>query len=413
MKSFLQFLLRAFKYFRSTKRVWRRPPRANLLIIDRGTASPLDEMFAHHTPHIMEIRGESVNMLALLRALPKIHLGAVAYLEAYIDFVKPKLILSRNGDSDTNLWCLKRRKKIKYKVALVQNGWRPDNFGAISISNFEKGSMTIRPNVDCAMIFGLAQADNHLDKFAKSIIGVGSAKLNEINFSKFPKTRKEIVFISEYRHQEFLRNPNFYRVDAIVCKYLASFAIRNSVKIHVAGVMPDRERIEAEKCWFGEQLSGSEWQFHEGSKAESSYSLINDAELVVTVDSTMGYESLSLGKKTAILCSRKFVRSKGREALFDLMSEKTKSHTDSPDFTRGINNRFGASFKFDESGFFWSNIESADEFERVLSNGFSASVAEFEQISRPFADRLMVHDYGNTKIRAYVEGVLTGSLKSN
>ena len=83
MKAFLQFLQRAYKYFRNTKRVWRRPPRASLLIIDRGTASPLDEMFAHHNPHIMEIRGESVNMFALLRALPKIHLGAVAYLEAY------------------------------------------------------------------------------------------------------------------------------------------------------------------------------------------------------------------------------------------------------------------------------------------------------------------------------------------
>jgi len=121
MKSFLQFLLRAFKYFRSTKRVWRRPPRANLLIIDRGTASPLDEMFAHHTPHIMEIRGESVNMLALLRALPKIHLCAVAYLEAYIDFVKPKLILSRTDNNHT-LWQLKRRPNVTYQVALVQNG---------------------------------------------------------------------------------------------------------------------------------------------------------------------------------------------------------------------------------------------------------------------------------------------------
>ncbi|MFZ9651545.1 MAG: hypothetical protein ACO3AI_07480, partial [Ilumatobacteraceae bacterium] len=125
MKAFLQFLQRAFKYFRNTKRVWRRPPRASLLIIDRGTASPLDEMFAHHNPHIMEIRGESVNMFALLRALPKIHLGAVAYLEAYIDFVKPKLILSRNGDSDLNMWRLKRRSRLGYKVALV-HGWRLD-----------------------------------------------------------------------------------------------------------------------------------------------------------------------------------------------------------------------------------------------------------------------------------------------
>jgi surface carbohydrate biosynthesis protein len=80
-------------------------------------------MFAHHNPHIMDIRGESVNMLALLRAVPKIHLGAVAYLEAYIDFVKPKLILSRT-DNNATLWQLKRRPNSTYKVALIQNGWR-------------------------------------------------------------------------------------------------------------------------------------------------------------------------------------------------------------------------------------------------------------------------------------------------
>ncbi|MFM7492524.1 MAG: hypothetical protein ACKO2A_01265, partial [Acidimicrobiaceae bacterium] len=134
MKSFLQFLQRAFKYFRNTKRVWRRPPRASLLIIDRGTASPLDEMFAHHKPHIMEIRGESVNMFALLRALPKIHLGAVAYLEAYIDFVKPKLILSRTDNNHT-LWQLKRRPNVTYKVALIQNGWRLNNAQSLSALN--------------------------------------------------------------------------------------------------------------------------------------------------------------------------------------------------------------------------------------------------------------------------------------
>ena len=412
MKAFLQFLQRAFKYFRNTKRVWRRPSRASLLIIDRGTASPLDEMFAHHNPHIMEIRGESVNMFALLRALPKIRLGAVAYLEAYIDFVKPKLILSRNGDSDLNLWRLKRRAQVQYQVALVQNGWRPDNFGAIPISDHKSSRKKIRPSVDCAMIFGSAQADDRLLEHVYSLTAVGSSKLNMIDFARFPQTLRDIVFISEYRHQEFLKNPDFYRVDAVVCKYLSDFANRNSVEIHVAGVMPDRERIEAEKAWFAEQLAGCNWKFHERSKSESSYLLINDADVVVTVDSTMGYESLALGKKTAILCCRRLHRSEGRQSLFDLMSDKVRSHENPPDLKNGINNRFGASFKFEEVGFFWSNIESTDEFERVLTNVFQASTTEFERISRPIRDQLMVHDYGNTKIRAYVEGVLTDSLES-
>ena len=103
--------------------MWRKPPQADLLIIDRGTASPLDEMFAHHKPHVLDIRGESINMRALLRAVPKIRLGALAYIEAYIDFVKPKLILSRT-DNNATMWQLKRRKNVTYQVALIQNGLR-------------------------------------------------------------------------------------------------------------------------------------------------------------------------------------------------------------------------------------------------------------------------------------------------
>jgi surface carbohydrate biosynthesis protein len=369
-------------------------------------------MFAHHNPHIMDIRGESVNMLALLRAVPKIHLGAVAYLEAYIDFVKPKLILSRNGDSDLNLWRLKRRKNTSYLVALVQNGWRPDKFGAMPISKYEKFG-SVRPKIDIAFVFGLAQGDERVNDYSSEVVGSGSTKLNQIDLSELPYDEKEIVFISEYRHQEFLRNPDFYAIDSTVCRYVADFAIRNNLEVHIAGVMPDAERAAAEQEWFAGQFSGSKWFFHPRQESNSSYYLVNSAKLVVTVDSTMAYESLSMGQKTAILCCRKFKRTKGRETLFDLMLSKLERAGVDISKVDRVNNRFGASLSFPESGFFWSNIESQEEFERVLANVYEASEDEWKRVSRPFADQLMVHDYGNTKIRAYVEGVLTGSLKSN
>ena len=85
----------------------------------------------------MDIRGESVNMLALLRAVPKIHLGAVAYLEAYIDFVNPKLILSRT-DNNPTLWQLKRRPNSTYKVALFQNGWRFEYADSVPHASIQK-----------------------------------------------------------------------------------------------------------------------------------------------------------------------------------------------------------------------------------------------------------------------------------
>jgi hypothetical protein len=42
----------------------------------------------------------------------------------------------------------------------------------------------------------------------------------------------------------------------------------------------------------------------------------------------------------------------------------------------------------------------------------NVSDEQWERDSGWIRDQLMVHDYGNTKIRAYVEGVLTDSLES-
>jgi len=410
MKSFLQFLQRAFKYFRNTKRVWRRPPRASLLIIDRGTASPLDEMFAHHKPHIMEIRGESVNMLALLRALPKIHLGAVAYLEAYIDFVKPKLILSRTDNNHT-LWQLKRRPNVTYKVALIQNGWRPEHFGASTIFNYYQAKSRV-PEIDFAFVFGLAQCDKNLKYFCRNIVVNGSSKLNKLMFVNNNENPIDLLFISEYRTKDMRVNPTLYRVDESVLSYVAKFATKNRIKIEVAGVMEDDLGSFEEFKWFGEHFSGLNWKFHRRNFDSSSYELVSLSKMVVTVDSTMGYECLALGKKVAMLTCRKFERLNGYDELFDtLMRQQAESSVVNTRVDL-IANRFGASLKFEDTGFFWSNIESTDEFERVLTNVFQASAAEFEMISRPIADQLMVHDYGNTKIRAYVEDVLTDSLES-
>ena len=358
----------------------------------------------------MDIRGESVNMLALLRAVPKIHLGAVAYLEAYIDFVKPKLILSRTDNNHT-LWQLKRRPNSTYKVALVQNGWRPEQFGSIEVWKSEIRSGR-KPLIDCAFIFGTGLADIDLTNFLGQIIASGSIKLNQIEKSKPEIAALDIVLISEYRTNDIMLSPDLYDVDRKLNSAILKFAIQRDLEIHVAGAVKNQSGMLEEKSWYQAQFGDNKWKFHPRNST-SSYGLVASAKMVVTVDSTMGYEALSLGRKSAMFTCRYIKRWRGYELMFDcLISKLEKAGVDTSNIDR-LNNRFGASLAFSESGFFWSNIESPTEFERVLKNVYEASDDEWERESRPFADQLMVHDYGNTKIRAYVEGVLTGSLKSN
>jgi len=377
MKAFLQFLQRAFKYFRNTKRVWRRPPRASLLIIDRGTASPLDEMFAHHNPHIMEIRGESVNMFALLRALPKIHLGAVAYLEAYIDFVKPKLILSRTDNNHT-LWQLKRRPNVTYKVALIQNGWRiADSPGGETEKIGEQGD----EEIDFFFSVGEASRNAFRSGLKATFIPIGSLHLNF-----FPKpirdlnSKRDISLVSIFRPKRSADDQGLNEL-----KTFASCLVARKLSLKIIGSQTSELGAELELQFYKKVLEGADFDFQRRSAGNSSYKRLLHSSIFLVDQSTFGYEALSLGLRVGFVS-------------FQLRFRKT--------------DRFGKPLEFGEKGPFWTNDPSEEEIGRILDYLLSVSDEQWERDSGWIRDQLMVHDYGNTKIRAYVEGVLTDSLES-
>ncbi|MDP4735607.1 MAG: hypothetical protein NWR84_02560, partial [Ilumatobacteraceae bacterium] len=281
MKAFLQFLQRAFKYFRNTKRVWRRPSRASLLIIDRGTASPLDEMFAHHNPHIMEIRGESVNMFALLRALPKIHLGAVAYLEAYIDFVKPKLILSRTDNNHT-LWQLKRRPNVTYKVALIQNGWRiADSPGGetnlIGTREYEY--------VDSYFSLGQSTATSFSSKFKDRFVPIGSLNLN---FFAVPKRnfdgRNSVSLVSIFRPS---RSEAAQGLEEL--KTFAHCLDRLNLSLKIIGSQISVTGAALEAKFYSQIFSDNKYELLARTESMTSYSRLDDSSIFIVDQSTLGF----------------------------------------------------------------------------------------------------------------------------
>jgi surface carbohydrate biosynthesis protein len=379
LKSFFQFLGRAYKYFRGTKRVWRKPPRADLLIIDRGTASPLDEMFAHHNPHIMDIRGESVNMLALLRAVPKIHLGAVAYLEAYIDFVKPKLILSRT-DNNPTLWQLKRRPNSTYKVALIQNGWRLTIKAEIPLLLDKRGQCGVWW-IDELFAFGAAWT-SQISKHAKfGVHHVGSYILNNFLPTKNSNSSSQKISLvsifrpgSQFKEKDFM---NFIGLKKAFHKRELSLSIiSNSTK---------ESHFSKEVEYYEFVIPGINKILYPRSSFGSYRHLLNGG-IVLSDASTLGYESLAMGLRTGFVAIREESR---------------------------VTDRFGLPLEFGEKGPFWTNDPSEEEIGRILDYLLTVSDEQWERDSGWIRDQLMVHDYGNTKIRAYVEGVLTGSLKSN
>ena len=381
MKSFLQFLQRAAKYFRGTKRVWRKPPQTKLLIIDQGTASPLDEMFAEHNPHVMAIRGESINMLALLRALPKIHLGALAYVEAYIDFVKPKLILSRT-DNNPTMWQLKRRPNATYQVALVQNGWRLEAGFEIPQLLNETGPFGAW-EIDQLFAFGPAWI-SQIPNYAKfNGVSSGSIKANQFTNESRSDVASGISWISTFRSGYIAAKND---IGDLFYKNFAKVLKLSGQKLKVIGFESGVAQHHQENEYFNNYFKTQDLTLNRRTSSKSSYELVQSATIVLTDQSSLGYESLVLGCKTGFIAA-------------------------APRYQ--ITHRFGKPLEFGEKGPFWTNDPSEAEIGRILDYLLTVSDEQWERDSGWIRDQLMAYDFGNTKIRAYVESVLADSLKDN
>jgi surface carbohydrate biosynthesis protein len=332
-------------------------------------------MFAHHNPHIMEIRGESVNMFALLRALPKIHLGAVAYLEAYIDFVKPKLILSRTDNNHT-LWQLKRRPNITYKVALIQNGWRFEYKDSLPEPDPKKNY-----EMDRFFTFGDATSKILTRRIKGTMIASGSVKANTVHCENRSTKSPSVSFISTFRaakYDNYREGSEFFETFGKLCK-------KFRVPLVIAGCERSDEGHQIEKDFYSKHLKSSDWQIFQRVNDLSSYDVITSSSCVIVESSSLGYESLSMGLRVGFVA----IRERNR-----------------------VTDRFGLPLEFGEKGPFWTNDPSEEEIGRILDYLLSVSDEQWERDSGWIRDQLMVHDYGNTKIRAYVEGVLTDSLES-
>ncbi len=366
--------------------MWRKPPQADLLIIDRGTASPLDEMFAHHAPHVLDIRSESINMCALLRAVPKIRLGALAYIEAYIDFVKPKLILSRT-DNNATMWQLKRRKNVPYQVALVQNGLRTRHVRS-SIKN-QLGAIGQSQNLaDKYFVFGSAATRLLATRAQADFVQCGNTVLNELDFNQSKRSKKnirqlltDVALISTFRSKQV----DLHESQRVIYCSLDKFLGKTNYELLIIGNGASETEQELESQFFSSIFKNTSFRIGFFRVSGESYQHLRTNRWILSGHSTLGYETLVTGVPIG----------------FVLPTAKIFEDLD-----------FDATSNLGSSGLFWSRSDDPQEHNRVFTYLDSVSDEQWERDSGWIRDQLMVYDYGNTKIRAYVEGVLADSLDS-
>ena len=160
----------------------------------------------------------------------------------------------------------------------------------------------------------------------------------------------------------------FYAAEKLICDYLAKYCSERDLKFIVCGKQPTT--FVAEQSFFKpHKVSGRNEPF-------SSYDMLNESQIVVSLDSTVGYEFLSRGNRVVMVGGR-------------FSHHPNKTVRNMPDI------KFGYPSDLPTNGPFWISDLSESHLTTRLDSVRSMSNESWTNLIKPYQDLLMRFDPDN------------------
>lgn len=380
-----------YKFFIEPPKCWKLPEKSEILIYDNCGAAFFAQYLFGYSVETLYLRREKINVPCLLRAVFSVSFWSgqpiKAYSDAFIKFVSPKVIIAFM--ESLYFYTISSRFPA-VKTVFFQHGIRSEIGGVFGYFD-EKNN----DHVDYMLVHGDAIGRHYQQFISGKFIPIGSLKNNQVDKSG-GCISGSVLFISQFEKKpdnesSLLINHDgteiqwdqFYEAEKRVLRFLKKWCIAND-KILKICLRQSGDDLVNEKEFYTEYLDGCRLEFCQKSTDFSSYKLVDEAEIVVFVDSTLGYESLARGNKTACFSCRGIT----------LHSKSCN---------------FGWPAEFSDNGFFWTNSADEKEFKRVMDSLNTVTDTEWTQIINSHADGLMKYDPGNTKFIALLAELLPKS----
>ena len=363
------------------------PKRQQVALADASGISILNKYIPEKDISIIDI--EHMNVFALLRMLVAGRKSLFGYTVAYIKIFKPRFVFTFL-DNNVDFYKLSAIFP-KVKFIAIQNGQRANyanqmGFGFFDLLENESAKNKLSAHAIC--ILGTTSADQYTQYIEAKPVVTGSLKNNLIGNQIKPTERFDIVYVSQHAPFEipnsevkfFFGNRSitaaqFYTIEQKIVRFLAARSKQTNQSFAVLGKRTDSSSYERE--FFVSAASPHKMQFIPRTSETSTYEFCNSASLIVTADSTIGYEFLARGNKVVFLSGR-------INAVSDDLSREIRD-TD-----------FGFPLGLGSSGPFWTNTAIESEFEQVIRSVQSMSDAQWATAIRPYNDVLMAYQPGNS-----------------
>ncbi|MHB8108783.1 MAG: LA_1612 family putative O-antigen biosynthesis protein [Syntrophorhabdaceae bacterium] len=372
---------KAIAYLIKSKKVWRKPGKADVLIVDRSGSEVLLTYLDPRKVGILDLGGESLNFFVFFKCLLNngLWFTAMDYMVQYVKCVEPRVALTFI-DNNHLFYRLKNHQK-NLTTVFVQNGIRGDAVDVFSILKKQK-PLRDGNRVDYMLTFGNAVGREYATYIDGKIIPIGSLKNNFFQ-SKTRLQPKTVLFLSQYRYSRSpTRRPmaiygdksifwdEFYAVERFLLPLLHRYCRENGLVLKICGC--SSAQADEERNYFRSLLGNDDLQFLENENLMDGYEQVTAAGFVVFIESTLGYEALARGKKTAVFSMR------GK-----LWDEADRD--------------FGWPATLPENGPFWTHRADEREFSRVMDYITTVENEEWERIRQRYIPELMEYDPGNTR----------------
>jgi surface carbohydrate biosynthesis protein len=348
------------------------------VIFDKNGLDYLEPYLSDINFFILPTRGESINLYILLKSFAKLNFWRTnsfdQYVAVYIEFIAPKAVITFT-DNDQRFYNISRNCP-GVKTIMIQNGVR-----SISGDVFDSLKYSENFRVDYILSMNSAFGEKYLEYMEGEVIPIGSFKNNLYKKSSQIKCG-QVLFISQWHPEPLDGTPiytendgtrimyeEFFKVDTAVLELLSKWCSLNSKQLTILG--RSLESQECEGLYFSKLLPVGTFQYLPKNSHLSNYDLLDQSEIVVFIDSTLGYESIARGNRTAGFAWR--ADSYGRQLV-----------------------RFGWPLELESEGQFWSNKLNETRFQNIMDYLNGISDTEWNDSLKKHQKKLMEYDPDNS-----------------
>jgi surface carbohydrate biosynthesis protein len=343
------------------------------------------EYFGLWNPEVLYVRGEQINVPVLLSCLLGSQKKSDAYIDCFIKRVCPRLVITFI-DNGLSFYKISQRNS-EVKTLFIQNGWRTYYADIFEMLDKWESQLNSSLTVDYMAVFGNCVGDEYRSYIQGETVLIGSIKNNFVPKKKLPQ-RGVLTFISQWQPDGLFLRDAFYsqedyfgQADRLIINCLVNYAEKTNKRFMIIPRHDKNSDLRAMEEVYFRSLVGGDLEYIDMNGLYPSYQAADASEVVVGVDTTLVYESIARGNKTAVFSIRTAL-------LGDPLTSMI----------------YGWPGDFANEGPFWTKNPDPDSFTRILDYLFEVDDVQWQKdVEATNFSSLMVYDPGNSMLKATFE----------